>query len=489
MSKPMKILFVTSEVSPLVVTGGLADVSGALPKALREAGHDVRIVLPYYSRLPALPESARKGVCIAHLGSHAAYGGLWETTLPDTDVPLYLIEHDHYFRRHGGPYDDGSHEFYDNAERFCFFCQAALDGIASTGWKPDVVHCHDWPTAPIPIYLKTTFANHPFWRGTPTLFTIHNLAYQGRYGADKMAQTGFSPELFNPECLEYHGDLNLMKGAIVFADRISTVSPRYAREIQTLEYGAGLDGILRNRVKDLSGILNGADYAKWNPATDPHLPANYNAEDLAGKAVCKQQFQHLVGLPERDVPLFGIVSRLVWQKGFDLVMDSIHRLPEGMAQIAILGTGEAKIEQQLKSLEYQRPDEVRVMLDFNVPVAHQLQAACDFFLMPSRYEPCGLSQFYSFAYGAIPIVRRIGGLADTVIDLNRVNSKKGTANGLAFVPLTAHSLSSRMLQAIELYGKPDAFRALQARGMAADYSWDRSCGDYIDLYRQCMQAA
>lgn len=489
MTKPLKILFATSEAAPLMVTGGLADVAAALPKALQKTGHDVRIVMPFYGKLPGLPESARRGMCMARLGNHDAYGGLWETTLPDSEVPLYLIEHDHYFRRHGGPYDDGSHEYYDNAERFCFFSQAALDGIANTGWKPDVVHCHDWPTAPIPVYLKTSLANHPFWKGTPTLFTIHNLAYQGRYGADKMAQTGFSPDLFHPGCLEYHGDLNLMKGAITLADRISTVSPRYAREIQTVEYGAGLDGILRERADCLSGILNGADYAQWNPATDPHLPANYSAADPSGKAVCKQELQHRVGLPQKDVPLFAIVSRLVWQKGIDLVIDSIRRLPEDIAQVVVLGTGEAGLEQRLKELEHQRPDDVRVMLDFNVPVAHQIQAACDFFLMPSRYEPCGLSQFYSFAYGAIPIVRKIGGLADTVLDTSLVNLRKETANGLAFVPLTSHSLHRRMMEAIALYADQPAFRALQARGMVADYSWDRSRDEYIALYQACLEAA
>lgn len=488
MTQPLKILFMTSEVAPLAVTGGLADVSAALPRALKESGHDVRIVLPFYGRLPGLPESARRGVCTAHLGGHTAHGGFWETRLPDSEIPLYLVEHDHYFRR-GGIYDDGSHEYYDNAERFCFFSQAALDGIAGTGWKPDVVHCHDWPTAPVPIYLKTSLANHPFWRGVPVLFTIHNLGYQGRYSADRMRYTGFSAELFNPECLEYHGDLNLMKGAIIFSDRISTVSPRYAREIQTPEYGAGLDGILRARVRDLSGILNGADYTRWDPATDPHLPANYSAADPSGKAVCKRQFQHLVGLPESDAPLFGIVSRLVWQKGIDLITDSVHLLPEDVAQVAVLGTGDPYYEQQLKALEQQRPDEIRVMLDFNVPVAHQLQAACDFFLMPSRYEPCGLSQYYSLKYGSIPIVRRIGGLADTVRDMSRVNGRRGVADGLAFVPVTPHSLQRRMLEAIDLYHDREAYQAVQKRGMAADYSWGRSCGAYVDLYRLCVKAA
>lgn len=488
MPKPLKILFVTSEVSPLVVTGGLADVSAALPKALKNAGHDVRIVLPFYGGLPVPPGSACKAVCTAHLGSHTAHGSLWESQLPDSTVPLYLIEHDHYFRR-SGPYDDGSHEYYDNAERFCFFCQAALDGIAGTGWKPDVIHCHDWPAAPIPIYLKTTFASHPFWQGTPVLFTIHNLAYQGRYSAGNMAHTGFSPELFNPECLEFHGDMNLLKGGIVFADRISTVSPRYAREIQTPEYGAGLDGILRNRVRDLSGILNGADYANWNPATDPHLPASYDARDLRGKAECKRAFQCRAGLPAWDVPLFGIVSRLVWQKGIDLLMDSIRALPEEVAQVAVLGTGDPAIEQQLKAVEAQRPDEVRVMLDFNVPAAHQLQAASDFFLMPSRYEPCGLSQYYSFAYGAVPLVRKVGGLVDTVVDRNRVNRNRGRVNGLGFIPQTAYSLHRAMREAISLYEDKPAYLDVQARGMAADFSWEKSCGAYVALYEQCVKAA
>ncbi|MCF6286298.1 MAG: glycogen synthase, partial [Candidatus Hydrogenedentes bacterium] len=410
------------------------------------------------------------------------------TTLPDTDIPLYLVEHENYFGR-PAPYGDGNHEYEDNAERFWFFSHAALDGIAGIGWRPDVVHCHDWPTAPIPLSLKSTFAHHPFWEGVPSLYTIHNLAYQGRYGAEKMANTGFGPELFSPQCLEYHGDMNLMKGAIVSADQISTVSPRYAREIQTLGYGEGLDGILRNRRDDLRGILNGADYTLWNPATDPHIPANYDREDLAGKATCKRAFQKKLELPKADVPLFGIVSRLVWQKGIDLVMESALKLPEGVAQIVVLGTGDRDIEKALKHLETQRPKDVRVILDFNVPVAHQLQAACDFFLMPSRYEPCGLSQFYSFAYGSIPIVRRSGGLADTVADCNPVNLKRGLANGLSFVPLTSYSLSRRMLQAVALYDDKQAFERVQATGMALDFSWGRSCDAYIKLYRECTKVA
>ena len=488
MEKPLKILFATAEVAPLISTGGLADVAAALPKALHYAGHDVRLILPFYQNLPRLPESCRRGMCLAHLGTHTAYGCLWETTLPDTKIPLYLVEHDNYFGR-PAPYGDGNHEYGDNAERFCFFSQAALDGIAGIGWRPDVVHCHDWPTAPIPLNLKSTFAHHPFWEGVPSLYTIHNLAYQGRYGAEKMASTGFGPELFSPQCLEYHGDMNLMKGAIVSADRISTVSPRYAREIQTLGYGEGLDGILRNRREDLHGILNGADYSFWNPATDPHIPANYSRKDLTGKTLCKRAFQEQLDLPESDVPLFGIVSRLVWQKGIDLVMESVLKLPEGVAQIVVLGTGDRDIEAGLKRLEGERPEDVRVILDFDVPMAHQLQAASDFFLMPSRYEPCGLSQFYSFAYGSIPIVRRSGGLADTVADYNPVNIKHGSANGLSFVPLTAYSLNRRMRQAIALYGDSAAFGRVQATGMALDFSWGRSCDAYIELYRECTQAA
>lgn len=488
MKNPLKILFATAEVAPLMSTGGLADVAAALPKALYEAGHDVRLILPFYQKLPRLPESSRRGMCLAHLGTHTAYGSLWETTLPGTEIPLYLVEHEQYFGR-PAPYGDGNHEYQDNAERFCFFSRAALDGIAGTGWRPDVVHCHDWPTAPIPLLLKTSFSQHPFWKGVPSVYTIHNLAYQGRYGAEKIASTGFDPELFNPECLEYHGDLNLMKGAITSADRISTVSPRYAREIQTMEYGEGLDGILRNRRSVLHGILNGADYSLWNPEADPHIPQNYSRADLSGKARCKVAFQRQLGLPEVDVPLFGIVSRLVWQKGIDLVMESVLGLAEGQAQLVVLGTGDRGVETGLQHLESQRPEEVRVLLDFNVPLAHQLQAACDYFLMPSRYEPCGLSQFYSFAYGSIPIVRRGGGLADTVTDCNAVNLRHGRGTGFSFIPLTSHSLRRRMERAIELYGNKTEFEQVQQAGMALDFSWTHSCNAYVELYRECVEAA
>ncbi|MDQ1257761.1 MAG: hypothetical protein QG656_2367, partial [Candidatus Hydrogenedentes bacterium] len=307
--RPLKILYVGSELSPLVSTGGLADVAAALPRALHALGHDVRLALPGYDAILPQYRGDHHCLCVVNLAGKTYYGGLRRSYVPATDIPLYLIEQHEFFSR-GAPYGIGAYEFEDNAKRFSFFGLAAIDGVSQLQWKPDIVHCHDWHSAGIPAYLRTRPLRDPSWRDMPTLFTIHNLNYQGRYPASKLAETGLPPELFHPACLEYYGDINLMKAGIAFASKLSTVSPRYAKEIQTLEFGAGLDGFLKTRAKDLTGILNGVDYTVWNPATDTHIAAHYSADDLSGKAVCKKALQAAYGLPERDVPLFGTVLRI-----------------------------------------------------------------------------------------------------------------------------------------------------------------------------------
>lgn len=483
----MKILFVTSEMAPLISTGGLADVAGALPKALHARGHDVRVAMPCYRSLPEASRGDQYCLCEADMGKKTQYGALRQSHVPGTAVPLYLIEHEGYFGREK-PYGAGAYEYDDNAERFCFFCQALLHAIPQTAWMPDLVHCHDWHTAAIPALLKSRYHLHPAWARVPTLFTIHNLAFQGRYGADKFPDTGLEPWLFTPQCLEYEGDMNLMKAAIAFSTKINTVSPRYAREIQTLEYGAGLDGILRTRAADLSGILNGVDYDDWNPAADPHIAETYSKTDPAGKARCKTALQAAFGLPEKDVPVFGVVSRLYWQKGIDLIVDALDRLLAEDLQLVVLGTGDPAMEQGLVAAMQRYPEKVAVKLGFNVPLSHQIQAGSDFFLMPSRYEPCGLSQLYSLAYGTIPIVRRTGGLADSVKDLNPVHQKHGTATGIVFVPLTPASLLKSVQRALTLYADPKAMAAVRKAGMNQDFSWNRSCAAYEALYQETLAA-
>ncbi len=486
--KPLKILFVTAELAPLVSTGGLADVAGALSKNLKQRGHDVRIAMPAYGQIPREHWGKERFPCIADLGCKTVYGAMRESRLPGSDAPLYLIEHKDYFERNY-LYGDNVHEYVDNAERFCFFCLATLNGMEQSNWIPDIVHCHDWHASAIPSYLRTRYARHPDWKNVPTHFTIHNLAFQGRYKPDKFACTGFDQELFGPESFEHYGDMNLMKACIAFSTKLNTVSPRYAREIQTPEYGVALDSMLRTRKEDLTGILNGVDYSVWNPARDPHIAATYSHEELAGKAPCKAALQAEFGLPQKpDVPLIGLVSRLTWQKGFDLVAQAIPELAKLPAQFVILGTGHPEIEQRLLALAATYPDKLQVQFAFDVPKSHRLQAGCDFFLMPSRYEPCGLTQMYALAYGSVPIVRRTGGLADSVRDISTRTLANGTATGISYVPVTAAAIIKSVKEAIDLYANPECYRGVQQTGMRQDFSWDRAGDLYLEQYQAAMEA-
>ena len=485
MGKSLKILFVTSELAPLVSTGGLAEVAGALPRALRARGHDVRVAIPRYRQIPDAAAGEQYCLCVADFGDRKAHGALRQAVVPGTDIPLYLVEHEGYFGRET-PYGTGAYEFMDNAERFCFFCLALLHGIPQTGWKPDVVHCHDWHTAPLPAFLKTRWRSDAYWGGMPSLFTIHNLAFQGRYGAEHYAATGLPAELFHPGCMEFEGDMNLMKGAIHFADKISTVSPRYAKEIQTLNYGAGLHGVLGGRADDLYGILNWVDTNDWNPAQDPHLAAVYSAGDLAGKKACKAALQKTLGLEPGKPPVFGLVTRLYWQKGVDLLLDAMDRIMEHKLQIAVLGAGDPDLEARLTAAAAKYPGRVGLYLGYNNALAHQVIAGSDFLVMPSRYEPCGLAQMYALAYGTVPIVRRTGGLADSVVNATAATLKDGTANGLSFMPVTPGALARAVDRAMELWRKPATLEKLRRAGMARDLSWDRSCRAYAALYEKTM---
>lgn len=488
MNRPLRILHVTAEMTPLASTGGLAEVASALPKALRKRGHDVRVVMPAYAGIRAAWRGEPAGLVAGNVSGRREHGQWRAATAPDGGTPVYLVEHDGYFGR-PKPYGDGAHEYTDNAERFSFFCQAALDGVRAAGWRPDVVHCHDWHTAATAVLLRALPAVDPFWRGVPVVFTIHNLAFQGRYDAGRFPQTGLPRALFDGGLLEFHGDMSLMKGAILCADRVTTVSPRYAREIQTLEYGEGLDGVLRDRAHALSGILNGVDYGVWNPATDAHLPARYDRGDLAGKAVCKAALQRRFGLPERGVPLFGMVSRLYWQKGIDLFASVVDQMRDLDAQFVVLGAGDPAIEHHLHTLAARHPRRIAITVDFDAALAHQIQAGSDFFLMPSRYEPCGLSQLYSMAYGTIPIVRRTGGLADSVRDLNPVTRRHRNATGIVFTPKTPQALLRAMRRAVSLHADAGTLAELRGNGMREDFSWDRACLEYEALYQGLGVAA
>lgn len=485
LERPLRILFVTSEMTPLVSTGGLAEVAAALPRALRSLGHDVRVAMPGYQQIAAEHRGEQYCLCQADYEDRTVHGALRQAIVPDTDIPLYLVEHEGYFGREA-PYGTGAYEYDDNAERFCFFCLALLHAIPQTGWKPDVVHCHDWHTAPIPTHLKTRYSDDAYWGDVATLFTIHNLAYQGRYDVSLYGRTGFAPELFHVNALEYEGDMNLMKGALAFSDKLNTVSPRYAREIQTIEYGAGLHGMLSTRSADLHGILNGVDYTVWNPATDTHIATNYDESNLAGKDVCKQELQKLFGVPVCDVPVIGIVSRLHWQKGIDLLVEALPDMLEQELQLLILGTGDPEIETRLSEATKRFKGKLGVYIGFDTTRSHAIQAGSDFFLMPSRYEPCGLGQLYAMAYGTIPVVRRTGGLVDSVHHYQPLFDDNAEATGISFLPMTHQALTRSVKNTLAVYEDKTLFQQLRLHSMKQRYSWERASHEYVDLYNMAI---
>lgn len=488
MPEALKILFLASEVAPLAKTGGLADVAYALPRALHEAGHDARVAMPCYGFLPQSAHGERCAMTAARMNGHTIYGALRLSEVPGTEVPLYLVEHENYFNREH-PYQGAYGEYRDNLERFSFFSVAALDGVQRAGWAPDVVHCNDWHTAVAPAYLATRLRHDPFWARKPSLLTIHNLGYQGRFSTELFPQTGLPQELLTPDYFEYYGDLNLLKGGIAFSTKVSTVSRRYAREIQTPEWGCGLDGFLRKRADDVAGIVNGVDYTEWNPGTDKRIAASYTKKDLTGKAVCKRALQKELSLPVSDAPLFGIVSRLVWNKGLDLLVDALPAMLGENLQLVVLGTGDAYYETALADGIGRRSDRARVVFRYSDDLAHRIYAGADFFLMPSHFEPCGLGQLYAMAYGAVPVVRRTGGLADTVRDITPANRVRGRATGLTFSGTSGESLAAEVRRAMELYGRKEAYRAVQVAGMAEDFSWRRASEAYVALYERTIADA
>ncbi len=487
MSGPLNILYVSSEVVPFMKTGGLADVSEALPRALRAQGHDVRVVLPCYGTIPDDLKGERSGPCSARVNGDTRFAAWRTSKFPGTDIPVYLIEHDHYFWR-DHPYGEGNTEYPDNLERFCFFCLAVLDFVPQTGWVPDIVHCHDWHTAPIPAYIKTRYIDHPFWGNTPTLFTIHNLAYQGRFASSLLPKTGLGWELFSPKYLEFYGDINLMKAGVIFASKLNAVSHTYAKEIQTDLAGFGLEGVLRTRAADLIGIRNGVDLAVWNPENDRLIKRNYSVSDLSGKAACKSALQKRAKLSERDVPVFGMVSRLVWDKGIPLLLSTIERMLKEEIQVVLLGSGDATLEGALQQLTGKYPEKLSVTIGYNEEMAHHVYAGSDFYLMPSRTEPCGLSQMYAMLYGTAPVVHKTGGLADTVTDTTSRTIADGSATGFVFSTWTERSLLNAFSRATRMYREPETLRVLRCNGMRQDFSWSSSAKQYVQLFREAMAA-
>jgi starch synthase len=477
--KPLRVLFVASECAPFRKTGGLADVVGALPKALAERGIDVRVVMPLYSGVKWDELERLDGSLVVPMYTGPVRSGVRLGRLPGSDVRIYFIEHHRFFDRphlYGPPGD----AYPDNLERFSFFCRATMELCKAIGFIPDVLHAHDWQAALVPVYANTVEWGQPL-HGSASVFTIHNLAYQGIFAPGGLFITGLGWAHLNPHEFEHFGALNLMKAALAHSTLLTTVSPTYCREIQTPAFGYGLDGVLAGRGADLSGILNGIDISEWNPETDPHLPARYTRTDLNNKAVCKAELQRELGLPvEPRIPLFGVIGRLTHQKGFDVLAHCMQELLDWNLQMALLGTGDADAEHYFGELSWQRGDKFRAVIGFNDPLARRIEAGSDFFIMPSRFEPCGLNQMYSLRYGTSPIVRRTGGLADTV---ENYDEQENAGTGFCFDDLTVEGLKNTIGWALSTYhDRPEHIRGLRERGMQRDFSWARAAEAYERTY-------
>lgn len=490
MSATKKILFVASEAAPLIKTGGLGDVAGSLPGALKALRKDVRIIIPAYRDV--LTKLKSLTVC-ALLDVHLPFNvRVLEGKFPGSSIPLWLIDSAPHFDRGGGPYvDQHGKDWPDNAERFAVFAKAVekiATDTAGLNWRPDVVHCNDWQTGLIPALL----AKRP--APPATVFTIHNLAYQGNFPAhvygDLQTRLKLPADLFRFDAMEFHGQFSFIKGGLTFADRLNTVSPTYAEEIRSAEFGCGLEGLLNHRASDLEGILNGTDYSVWNPAQDSHIAQNYDSDHLDKKSANKHALQQRMGLPvEPATPLIGMVGRLVHQKGGDLVLQALPELADTYAfHLAVLGTGDATLEQAFRRMASLYPKKISVRVGFSEEMAHLIEAGADMFLMPSLFEPCGLNQMYSLRYGTVPIVRRTGGLADTVRDATDSALSDGSANGFSFSETTPQALAGTVVRALNLYQRKPQWNSLMLSGMKDDYSWQRSAQSYIQLYARAAKS-
>jgi starch synthase len=475
----MKILLASSEVHPFSKTGGLADMVGALGKALAHAGHEARIVTPLYRGIrERFPEIRRVDWEFdLRLGAGRAQAELFSIEI-EKGLTVYFIHHPGFFDR-VSLYQENNRSYADNAERFVFFSKCVAHLARYLAWRPDVVHVHDWQAALVPALILQR-RREGWWNPPPTCLTIHNLAYQGIFPAAAFELTNLPQEFFNIEGAEFYGQLNCLKAGIAFADAITTVSPRYAREITTEEFGCGLDGFLRRRQNKLFGILNGVDYDEWNTTKNKFLPHSYSATRLAGKAANKIALQKELGLPvTKKLPLFGTISRLAEQKGVDIQLGALEEMLSAEIQFVLLGSGSPDYERGYHALARRFPDKVAVRTGYNESLAHRIEAACDFFLMPSRFEPSGLNQMYSLRYGTIPIVRATGGLDDSVIDYGEDAS---SANGIKFREYSARSLVKAIRKALAIYQRPDLLRRFRQKGMRADFSWELTVEEYVKIY-------
>jgi starch synthase len=485
----MKIAEVSSEIIPYAKTGGLADVVGTLPLYLEKAGHEISIFMPFYKSV----KKSGIDIKLSNIAFDIPIGDiehtvtLWKSTHHGSkNIAIYFIQRDEYYDR-DALYGTEAGDYQDNSERFIFFSRAVIEAIKRLGLSIDIIHCHDWQTALIPVYLKTLFAHNETFASIKTVLTIHNLAYQGMFRQEEMKLTGLDMSLFNWKNLEHWGKINFLKGGIVFADIVTTVSKKYAEEIRTVEFGCGLEDVIKEYENKLYGIINGVDYTEWSPENDNLIPHQYSVEDIGGKALCKKHLQKKLNLPQTEAPLLGMISRLAEQKGVDLLIVIMEELMERDLQLVILGIGDNKYHQMLKEAVPRYNSELSVNIMFDNKLAHEIEAGADIFLMPSKYEPCGLNQMYSLRYGTIPVVRETGGLADTIIDANDENLKNGTATGFTMNGYFAAELLFTIDRALKLYKSKTPWNALRKNAMKQDWSWEKSACKYVELFKSVLE--
>ncbi len=466
----MRIVFVASEAVPFAKTGGLADVCGALPLALERLGHEVSVIMPGY-----------RGV-----GRAKPFNARANFTVIGRDVKVYFLRHDGFFGR-SRLYGDARGDYPDNLERFVFLCRETFHLLKDIGKPVDIIHCHDWQTGLVPVLLKEQYRQDPFFQNTRSVFTAHNMAYQGVFSKDDFPKLGVDPGTFSPAGLEFYGKINLLKAGLIFADRVTTVSPEYAREIQSKEWGCGLEGVVRERKNSLDGILNGLDYDHWDPATDAFLDPHYSVKDFQAKDIHKENLQNVFHLPVfNDIPVFGFVGRLCYQKGFDLLEAAFDGLMQRPLQVVFIGIGDEKYQRMLMKLARKYPQQCASVISYDEDVAHKVYAGSDFFLMPSVYEPCGLTQMIGLRYGAIPLVNGVGGLLDTVVDYG---SRKKQGNGFVMENYSVSALLGAVDRALGIYHQKGRWDELRARGMACRWTWDVSARQYSEVYRLCSGSA
>jgi starch synthase len=488
-SHPLNLLIASSEAIPYAKTGGLADVAGALPREFAKLGHDVILLMPLYREVRQSGHNFRPLVTLPiHTPQGLVPAVIEEDVVPVNDRQgprVWAIANDTYFNR-PGLYQENGKDYSDNLDRFVFFCRAIIETMGylqrERQWRTDLLHLHDWQTALCALYLKTGEQSLQPFKQVKTVLTLHNIGYQGLFPGSEFSKTGLAPSWFSPDGLEYYGSVNLLKGGMIFSDYLTTVSPTYAKEILTPKKGMGLDGVLRTRQTQFEGILNGIDVDLWNPETDPHLPANYSAANLANKAICKQALRREFQLPDEAKPLLSVIGRMVTQKGFDLIEEAIPKLMTLDLQLVILGTGEPATEGRFKALHDRYPDKLGLLIGFDEGLAHRIEGGSDMLLMPSQYEPCGLSQLYSLRYGTIPIVRNTGGLADTVVPFSLGKANLERATGFHIQQHATDSLIAAVEEALSVFRGVDIWSRLIENAMHVDVSWSHSAKAYDRLF-------